>query len=97
MERYKTLAFCVRATAAVLSLVFSAAWGQERLPPQAIFHPGGSQALQASRIDPGDLVVRGAVYVPVYSSIHWGGLDAVTEPLATISIRNTAVQDGFPC
>ena len=92
MEGYKTLASCVRATATVVSLVFSAACEQEGLPPQAIFHPGGSQALHASRIDPGDLVVRGAVYVPVYSSIHWGGLDTVTELSATISIRNTDVQ-----
>jgi hypothetical protein len=92
MEGYKTLASCVRATVTVVSLVFSAACGQEGLPPQAIFHPGGSQALHASQIDPGDLVVRGAVYVPVYSSIHWGGLDTVTELSATISIRNTDVQ-----
>lgn len=65
---------------------------QQGLPPQAIFHPGGSQALHASQVNPENLLVRSAVYVPVYSSIHWGGLDAITELSATVSIRNADVE-----
>jgi hypothetical protein len=92
---YNKTADCLRSTAAVVGLLLSAACRQEGLPPQAIFHPGGSQALHASRIDPGSLLVRGAVYVPVYSSIHWGGLSAVTELSATVSIRNADVQQAL--
>ena len=61
----------------------------ETLPPQAIFHPGGAQALHASQIDPGDLLVRGGVYVPVYSIIHWSELRTTAELAVTVSIRNT--------
>jgi hypothetical protein len=63
--------------------------GPERLPPQAIFHPGGAQALHASQIDASDLPVRGRVYVPVYTAIHWSGIKATAELSATVSIRNT--------
>ncbi len=93
MQGYKTASRCIGTMATVLGLLVAAACEQQGLPPQAIFHPGGSQALHAAHIDPGDLAVRGAVYVPVYSSIHWGGMKTVTELSATASIRNTDVDE----
>jgi hypothetical protein len=94
MQGFNT-AYFLRIMAVVLGLLLSAACRQEGLPPQAIFHPLGSQALHASPINAGDLPIRGSVYVPVYSSIHWGGLDAVTELSATVSIRNADAQQSL--
>ena len=62
--------------------------GEETLPSTAIFHPGGASALRPSSMAVTDLVVRESTYIPVYSNIHWGGRNVVTELAATISIRN---------
>ena len=60
----------------------------EPLPTQAIFHPGGAQALRPAPTALDDLRVRGSVYVPVYSSVHWGSTEASTDLSATLSVRN---------
>lgn len=88
MAKHRSIGLFSGAASLACALLSSAACQPEPLPPQAIFHPGGSQALHASQLDPAALLVRGQVYVPVYSSIHWGKLNAITELSATVSIRN---------
>lgn len=76
------------AVVGVLLLAFVSCQ-EDSSPGQAIFHPGGSQALRPSSTPSDGLRVHGTVYVPVYSSIHWGSTDATTELSATLSVRNT--------
>jgi hypothetical protein len=88
MEKRGPIGLVFSIISATFVLLLSTACEAEGLHSRAIFHPGGAQALHTSQITPGDLAVRGRVYVPVYSSIHWGGIEAVTQLSATISIRN---------
>lgn len=92
MEQLRSARDLIRAAPAVVGLLLSAACGPENLPPNPIFHPGGAQALHATNSDPADLLIRGEVYVPVYSTIYWGEREMPTELSATISIRNADAQ-----
>lgn len=73
---------------AVLGTLLTASCGDQRMARTANFHPGGQTALTAATVDPAELPVRGAVYVPIYSHIYWGQTTMQTDLSVTLSIRN---------